>query len=94
MLARLAPWLQNPQRPKLGQNTKYDRHVFANHGIQVAGYAHDTLLQSYVLESHRPHGLQSLAERHLGRSGTSYEDLCGKGAHQIPFAQVPLWSLS
>ena len=90
VLARLAPWLQNPQRPKLGQNTKYDRHVFANHGIQVAGYAHDTLLQSYVLESHRPHGLQSLAERHLGRQGLSYEDLCGKGARQIPFAQVPL----
>ncbi|MDO5290772.1 MAG: DNA polymerase I [Pseudomonadota bacterium] len=90
VLQKLKPWLQNPAHPKLGQHTKYDRHVFANHGIQVAGYAHDTLLQSYVLEPHRPHGLQSLAERHLGRSGLSYEDLCGKGAHQIPFAQVPV----
>jgi DNA polymerase-1 len=65
--------------------------VFANHGIEVQGYVHDTMLQSYVLEVHKPHGLASLAERHLGRSGISYEDLCGKGAHQIPFAQVPTW---
>ncbi|RRD58474.1 DNA polymerase I [Comamonadaceae bacterium OH2545_COT-014] len=90
VLARLKPWLENPHKKKLGQHIKYDRHVFANHGIQVAGYAHDTLLQSYVLEANRPHGLQSLAERHLGRSGIAYEDLCGKGAHQIPFAQVPV----
>ena len=89
VLGRLRPWLENPAKKKLGQHIKYDRHVLANHGIQVAGYAHDTLLQSYVLEVQRPHGLQSLAERHLGRAGTSYEDLCGKGAHQIPFAQAP-----
>ena len=89
MLARLKPWLEDASKKKLGQHIKYDRHVFANHGIQVAGYAHDTMLQSYVLEVHRPHGLASLADRHLGRSGTSYEDLCGKGVHQIPFAQAP-----
>jgi DNA polymerase-1 len=75
---------------KLGQHVKYDRHVFANHGIEVQGYVHDTMLQSYVLEVHKPHNLTSLAERHTGRSGISYEDLCGKGAHQIPFAQVPV----
>ncbi|MET1113415.1 MAG: DNA polymerase I [Comamonas sp.] len=90
VLARLKPWLENPERPKLGQNIKYDRHVLANHGIDVRGYAHDTMLQSYVLEVHRPHGLSSLALRHTGRTGTTYEDLCGKGAHQIPFAQVPV----
>ena len=88
VLARLKPWLENPANKKLGQHVKYDRHVFANHGIEVQGYAHDTMLQSYVLEVHKPHGLSSLAERHLGRTGISYEDLCGKGAHQIPFAQV------
>ena len=90
MLAKLKPWLENPARHKLGQHIKYDRHVFANHGIEVQGYAHDTMLQSYVLEVHKPHGLASLAERHLGRSGISYEDLCGKGAHQIPFDQVDI----
>ncbi len=88
VLARLRPWLENPAKHKLGQHIKYDRHVFANHGIEVQGYTHDTMLQSYVLEVHKPHGLSSLAERHLGRSGIAYEDLCGKGAHQIPFAQV------
>ncbi len=88
VLARLKPWLEDASRPKLGQHVKYDRHVFANHGIDVRGYAHDTMLQSYVLEVHKPHGLASLAERHLGRSGIGYEDLCGKGVHQIPFAQV------
>jgi DNA polymerase-1 len=88
VLARLKPWLEDAARPKLGQHVKYDRHVFANHGIEVRGYAHDTMLQSYVLEVHKPHGLASLAERHLGRSGIDYESIAGKGAHQIPFSQV------
>ncbi len=88
VLARLKPWLEDPAARKLGQHVKYDRHVFANHGIEVRGYVHDTMLQSYVLEVHKPHNLASLAERHLGRSGIHYEDLCGKGAKQIPFAQV------
>jgi len=88
VLAKLKPWFENPAIMKLGQHIKYDRHVMANHGIEVKGYAHDTLLQSYVLEVHKPHGLASLAERHVGRKGLNYEDLCGKGAHQIPFSQV------
>ena len=88
VLARLKPWLENPAATKLGQHVKYDRHVFANHGIEVQGYAHDTMLQSYVLEVHKPHGLSSLAERYLGRSGISFEDLCGKGVNQITMDQV------
>ena len=90
VLARLKPWLQDGSKKKLGQHIKYDRHVFANHGIEVQGYAHDTMLQSYVLEVHKPHGLASLAERHLGRSGISFEDLCGKGVNQICFDQVEI----
>jgi DNA polymerase-1 len=90
VLARLRPWLEDAGRAKLGQNIKYDLHVFANHGITVQGYVHDTMLQSYVLEAHKPHSLESLAERHLGRKGLSYEDVCGKGVHQIPFAQVDI----
>jgi len=65
--------------------------VFANHGIEVQGYAHDTMLQSYVLEVHKPHGLASLAERHLGRSGISFEDLCGKGAQPDPSCTRWTW---
>ena len=90
VLARLKPWLEDETRPKLGQNIKYDLHVLANAGIQARGFRHDTMLQSYVLEAHRTHGLEALAERHLGRKGLSYEDLCGKGANQISFAQVDI----
>ena len=90
VLARLKPWLEDASKAKLGQNIKYDLHVLANAGINVQGYRHDTLLQSYVLEAHRTHGLEALAERHLGRKGLSYEDLCGKGANQIAFAQVDI----
>ena len=90
VLAKLKPWLENGEKKKLGQHVKYDRHVFANHGIEVQGYAHDTMLQSYVLEVHKPHSLASLAERHLGRSGIDYETIAGKGASQIGFNQVPI----
>ena len=90
VLARLKPWLEDPRHAKLGQHIKYDRHVLANHGIEVRGYVHDTMLQSYVLEVHKPHNLASLALRHTGRKGLDYEDLCGKGAQQIPFSQVAL----
>ncbi|HEY1127922.1 MAG TPA: DNA polymerase I [Roseateles sp.] len=88
VMARLKPWLEDASAKKIGQNLKYDRHVLANHGISLAGVQHDTLLESYVLEAHKTHNLEALAERHLGRKGLSYEDLCGKGVHQIPFAQV------
>ncbi len=69
VLAQAQALARERRKKKLGQHVKYDRHVFANHGIEVQGYAHDTMLQSYVLEVHKPHGLASLAERHLGRSG-------------------------
>ncbi len=92
VLARLKPWLESAQHAKIGQNLKYDQHVFANHGIALAGVAHDTLLQSYVLEAGqegvRGHDLGSLALRHLGLATIAYEDLCGKGAKQIGFNQV------
>ncbi len=88
VLAKLKPWLEDAAAAKVGQNLKYDEHVLANHGIRLAGVVHDTMLESYVLEAHRTHGLEALAERHLNRKGLSYEDVCGKGANQIPFAQV------
>jgi len=90
VLAKLKPWLESAAHAKLGQNIKYDLHVLANAGIQAQGFQHDTMLQSYVLEAHMKHGLEALAERHLGRKGLSYEDLCGKGVNQISFAQVDI----
>ncbi len=90
VLERLRPWLQDANRPKVGQHAKYDMHVFANAGVQLAGIVHDTLLQSYVVESHRSHDLESLALRHLGRPTIGFEDVCGKGAKQIGFDEVTL----
>ena len=90
VLAQLKPWLENPQAKKVGQNLKYDIHVLENYQIAMQGVAHDTLLESYVLESHLSHGMDSLAERHLGIKTIQYEDVCGKGAHQIGFDQVDL----
>jgi len=87
-LARIKPLLENPDIKKVGQNLKYDKHVLANHGIQLNGIAHDTLLQSYVLESHRTHGMDDLAMRHLGVKTITYEEIAGKGAKQVPFSQV------
>jgi len=86
----LRPWLESPLAPKVGQNSKYDQHVFANHGIGLAGIAHDTLLQSYVLESHSRHDMDSLALRHLGEKTISYDDVTGKGAQRISFDQVDI----
>ena len=87
-LARLASWFADPAKFKVGQNLKYDQHVLANHGIALAGVVHDTLLQSYVLEAHRPHDMDSLAWRHLNVKTVAYADVAGKGAKQIDFDQV------
>jgi DNA polymerase-1 len=89
-LAKLKPWLESEKHEKLGQHLKYDRHVFANHGIALRGIADDTLLESYVLESDKPHELGSLAARHCGLATISYDEVTGKGANRISFAQVDL----
>ncbi|MDE2598733.1 MAG: DNA polymerase I [Rhodocyclaceae bacterium] len=88
VLKRLKPWLESEDHAKLGQHLKYDRHVFANHGIALRGIVEDTLLQSYVLESDKPHELGSLAARHCGLKTIPYDELTGKGVNRISFAQV------
>jgi len=94
VLERLKPWLEDASRAKVGQNLKYDKHVFANHGIALNGIAHDTLLQSYVLESHKPHDMDSMALRHLGVKTISYAEVAGKGASQIGFDEVAVETAS
>ena len=89
-LARIKALLENPAVKKVGQNLKYDKHILANHGIALNGIEHDTLLQSYVLESHRGHGMDDLAMRHLGVQTITYEEVAGKGAKQVGFSQVPV----
>lgn len=87
-LQRIQLILENANIKKVGQNLKYDKHVLANHGIALNGIAHDTLLQSYVLESHRGHGMDELSQRHLGITPISFEEVAGKGAKQVGFNQV------
>ncbi|MEM5348766.1 DNA polymerase I [Paraburkholderia caribensis] len=90
VLAKLKPWLESKDKKKVGQHLKYDEQVLANYGIVMDGIEHDTLLQSYVLESHRPHDMDNLALRHLGLKTIKYEDVAGKGASQIGFDEVAL----
>ena len=90
VLLALRPWLESDKYKKVGQNLKYDTHVLANHGVRLRGIADDTLLASYVLESDRPHDMDSLALRHLGLETIPYTALCGKGARQIGFDEVAI----
>ncbi len=90
VLDKFRSWLEDPNKLKLGQNLKYDKHIFANHGIALNGIMHDTLLQSYVLESHRPHDMDNLALRHLDVKTISYDEVAGKGASRISFDQVDI----
>lgn len=90
VLGHLKPYLENPALKKIGQNLKYDQHVFANYGIALNGIAGDAMLASYIIESHLGHGLDELSERWLGLETITYESLCGKGAKQIGFADVAI----
>jgi len=91
VLERLRPLLENPSRPKLGQNLKYDMSVLANHGIRLAGIAQDTKLESYVLASTATrHDMNSLAKKYLEQETIHFEDIAGKGAKQLSFDQIPL----
>lgn len=90
VLGRLKPHLENPALKKIGQNLKYNQHVFANYGIALNGIAGDAMLASYIIESHLGHGLDELSERWLGLETITYESLCGKGAKQISFADVAI----
>jgi DNA polymerase-1 len=91
VLAQLKPLLEDPHRPKLGQNLKYDISVCANHGIEMRGVAHDTMLESYVLDSTATrHDMDSLAKKYLGQDTIHFEDIAGKGAKQLTFNQIPL----
>ncbi len=91
VLKRMRPLLENPKRPKVGQNLKYDMGVLANAGIELAGIAFDTMLESYVTDSTATrHDMDSLAKKYLDWSTIKYEEVAGKGAKQLGFDQVPL----
>ena len=91
VLARLKPILEDPNRLKVGQNLKYDMSVLARYDIALRGIAHDTMLQSYVLDSTATrHDMDSLAKKYLDRETVRFEAIAGKGAKQLTFDQIPL----
>jgi DNA polymerase-1 len=90
-IARLRPFLEDPKHLKVGQNLKYDMSVLRNHGIELRGVVHDTMLESYVLDSTSGrHNLDDLAQRVLGVRTILFEDVAGKGANQLRFDAVPI----
>ncbi|MDP0239857.1 DNA polymerase I [Glaesserella parasuis] len=89
-LAQLKPILENPNIRKIGQNIKYDLTIFARNGIELQGAAFDTMLQSYTLDSTGRHNMDNLAERYLGHQTIPFEELAGKGKHQLTFDQIEL----
>ena len=90
VLEQLKPWLENPAAKKLGHNLKQAQHVLANHGVALRGTSDDTMLESYVLESNKPHDLDALVWRVLDIKSTLYSEVAGKGANEIGFEQVAL----
>ncbi|MEB0161948.1 DNA polymerase, partial [Glaciimonas sp. CA11.2] len=90
VLGKMKSWLEDPIKLKVGQNLKYDSHIFANQGVTLRGIEHDTMLESYVFESHRPHDMDSMALRHLGHKTITFQEVCGKGASQICFDEVEI----
>ena len=88
----LRPLLSDESVLKIGHNLKYDAHVLMrpiNGEVRVSP-VDDTMCLSYVLDAGRQssHKLDELAEVHLAHSMIKYEDICGKGASQIGFAEV------
>jgi DNA polymerase-1 len=82
----------DPSILKIGHNLKYDAHVLSleqNGGLSLTP-VDDTMCLSYVLDAGRTerHGLDYLALSLLDIQTIKYQDVCGKGAKQISFAEV------
>ena len=90
VLERLKPWLESDAK-KVGHHLKYDAHVLMNYGIRLRGMAHDSMLESFVLNSTATrHDMDSVAAHYLHVRTTKYEEIAGKGAKQIGFDEVDL----
>ena len=91
VLGGLKPILEDPDRPKIMQNLKYDTEVLVNHGIALRGVRYDTMLESYVLNSAAGrHDMDSLARRLLDHETIHYQDIAGKGKKQLSFNEIGL----
>ena len=91
ILDQMKPLLESDAVKKVGQHLKYDANVLANHGITLRGIAHDTMLQSYIIDAvGSRHDMGSLALKYLGQRVISFEEVAGKGAKQVSFDHVDI----
>jgi DNA polymerase-1 len=92
-LQRIKPLLEDPAVLKVGHNVKFDWVVLSRHGIEVRPFD-DTMLISYVLDAGRyglaGHGMDELAQRHLGHRTIRFSDVAGKGKAAVTFDKVTL----
>ena len=86
----LKPVLEDSAIVKIGQNIKYDAHIFLNLGIKMHGINEDTMLMSYVINSNQSHGMNKLSQKYLGHDCITYESLVGKGVKQLTFDQIDI----
>ena len=91
ILDQMKPLLESSAVKKVGQHLKYDANVLANHGITLRGIAHDTMLQSYIIDAvGSRHDMGSLALKYLGQRVISFEEVAGKGVEQVSFDHVDI----
>jgi len=90
-MAPLRALLEDASVKKTAHHAKYDLLVLRRAGITLRGLDFDSMLASYVLDpGRRSHAIDSLAVEFLGVAMTGYEELCGKGKQQMPYAEVPI----
>ncbi|ASJ70174.1 DNA polymerase I [Granulosicoccus antarcticus] len=95
VLERLRPLLEGDKRNLVGQHIKYDINVLRNHGIELVNVAHDTMLESYVIDSTATrHDMDSLARKYLDVATVKFEDVAGKGKKQLTFNQIEIEAAS
>ena len=90
-LQKLKPLLEQEKHKKTGQNLKYDLEVLQNHGIELGGVQHDTMLMSYLLDAgNSRHDMDTLAQKYLGHTNIKFSDVAGTGKKQLTFNQIEI----
>jgi DNA polymerase-1 len=87
----LQPFFADPALPKLAHNGSYDLTVLLEHGMNVQGPIHDTMILAWLLDpASRMLGLKAQAGLELGWRMTEIGALIGSGKKQVTIDQVPI----
>ena len=91
VLHKLKPLLESGQKKIIGQHFKFDMNVLRRYDVKVPGPAHDTMLESYVLDSTASrHDMDSLAKKYLSHSTIPFKEIAGSGKKQLTFNQIEM----